>query len=244
MNDTKNMKIFFLPAVLVLVLFTDRAPAAPSGFDETQRFIFHSILEGLYEDGVSTEDVELILMRREHEEYFHFIYACPVCMASVWAFEAYLNRPAKLHSVKSGASTFGFGLEKELHDGLHSDDVKQRLTATNTLIGRWIDRRMDMLRLTREERAELAENLEAKRERGTGMLNTFRAQTRKKEGPGVAYYAPAYVDQDEWECAACSAAVGKPMDFGKKKAPKPATAPVPKSKGAGKPKPASEGRSQ
>jgi hypothetical protein len=215
------MKIHFFPAILALMLFADRAPAAESRFDETQRFIFHSILEGLYEDGVSTKDVERILMRRENEDYFHFIYACPVCMASVWAFDAYRLRPEKLHSVKGGPSTFGFGLEKEIREALHSDEVKRRLSAINTLIGRWIDRRMDTLRLTKSERAKLAERLEEKRELGMGMLNTFRIQTTKKEGPGVAYYAPAYAGQDEWECAACNASVGKPMHFGGKKAPTP-----------------------
>lgn len=186
----------------------DRAPAAESRFDETKRFIFHSILEGLYEDGVSTEDVERILMRREDEEYFHFIYACPVCMASVWAFDAYRLRPERLHFVKSGASTFGFGLEKEISEALHSDDVKRRLSVINTLIERWIDRRMDTLRLTKEERAELAERLEEKREEGLARLNQFRA------GSSVALYATAYLGQDEWECAVCRAAVGKPMEFG------------------------------
>ncbi|NNE92968.1 MAG: hypothetical protein HKN23_15090 [Verrucomicrobiales bacterium] len=211
------MKISVFPAILIFLLFADQAPATESKIDETKTFIFHSILEGLYEDGVSTEDVEQILLRRDDEEYFHFIYSCPVCTASIWAFEAYRHRPEKLHAVKSGDSTFGWGLEKKIRDGLHSDDVKQRLTAINTLIGRWIDRRMDSLRLTEDERAELAEKLEERREYGLGMLNTFRRQTKDKEGPGVAYYAPAYVGQENWECASCNATVGQPMKFGDEK---------------------------
>lgn len=252
LNDLKNMKIYFFPAILALMLFADRAAAAESRFDETQRFIFHSILEGLYEDGVSTEDVERILMRREDDYYFHFIYACPVCVASVWAFDAYRLRSAKLHCVKSGASTFGFGLGKEIREALHSDDVKRRLTAINTLIGRWIDRRMDTLRLTKEERAELAEKLEEKRELGLARLNQFRAQSTEKEGSALALYATAYLGQDEWECAVCNAAVGKPMHFGERKghksdpggADQPATPLESKSEGDEKAKPESEGRSQ
>ena len=220
-KNIKNMKIHLFPAILAFMLFANWAPAEESRFGETQRFIFHSILEGLYEDGVSTEDVERILMRREAEEYFHFIYACPVCMASVWAFDAYRVRPEKLHCVKSGASTFGFGLEKGIREALHSDDVKRRLFAINTLIGRWIDRRMKTLRLTKEERAELSERLEEKRELGLARLRQFRAQSAKEEGSAVAIFAPAYVGQDEWECAVCRAAVGKPMHFGEDKAPKP-----------------------
>ena len=213
-NDLENMKIHFFPAILALMLFADRAPAAESRLGETQRFIFHSISEGLYEDGVSTEDVDRILMRREDEQYFHFIYACPVCTASIWAFDAYRLRPEKLYIVKSGASTFGYGLEKEIREALHSDDVKRRLSAINTLIGRWIERRMDTLRLTKAERAELAEKLEEKRELGFARLKQFRE---------VASYAPAYHGQDKWECAVCRAAVGKPMHFGENKAPTPET---------------------
>lgn len=33
--------------------------------DETSQFIFHSVLEGLYEDGLTNDDVAQILMRRE-----------------------------------------------------------------------------------------------------------------------------------------------------------------------------------
>ena len=206
------MKSHFFPVILAFALFADQAAAAESRFGATQRFIFHSILEGLYEDGVSTEDVEQILLRREGEEYFHFIYACPVCTASVWALEAYRHRPDKLHFVKSGASTFGFGLEKQIRDQLHSDEVEQRLSAINTLIGRWIDRRMQTLRLTEEERAELEERLEDKRREGMGRLNQFRT---------VRIYAPAYQGREDWECAVCLAVVGKPAHFGE--SPDPGT---------------------
>ncbi|MGI9239472.1 MAG: hypothetical protein ACR2RV_01650 [Verrucomicrobiales bacterium] len=211
-DDPKKMKIHFIPVVLAFILLAGQAAAAESRFGATQRFIFQSILEGLYEDGVSTEDVEQILMRREREEYFHFIYACPVCTASVWAFEAYRDRPEKLYCVKSGASTFGFGLGKEIRDGLHSENVGQRLSTINTLIGRWIDRRMDTLRLTEEERAELAERLEEKREEGMARLNQFR---------NVPIYAPAYQGKGDWECAVCLAVVGKPMPFGENSPPEP-----------------------
>ena len=199
----------------------DRAPAVESKFGETQRFIFYSILEGLYEDGVSSEDVNRILMRREGEHHFHFIYACPVCTASVWAFEAYSLRPEKLHGVKAGDSTFGWGLRKKIRDDLHSDDVKRRLSAINTLIGRWIERRMDTLRLTEKERAELADDLDGRRELGMARLNQFRRQM--SEGANVTFYAPAYLGQDGWECAACNAVVGKAMHFGEKKGLQPDT---------------------
>src|SRR5215210_1212430 len=104
--------------LVTIFLLSVSAPAeqnqalVPRGslLEETSRFIFHSVLEGLYEDGVSNEDVNQILLKKEGQSYFHFIYACPICTATIWAVEAYRARPEHLYSIKSGASTFGPGL--------------------------------------------------------------------------------------------------------------------------------------
>lgn len=191
------------------------ARAARPEFDETTQFIFYSVLEGLYDDGVSTEDVEQILMRNEGEEYFHFIYACPVCMASIWALDAYRARPESMHSVKGRHSTFGEGLEKDVQNELYSEDPKRRLSAINGLINRWIEGRMAAMNLTDEMRETLLDGLEAKRKKGMEMLQKFHDSGRPKDKGGVAYYAPAYAAGKQWECAACNGAVGKAMAFGK-----------------------------
>ena len=82
--------IFFVFSIAVSV----RAqPGVKRDIDDTSRFIFYSVLEGFYEDGLSNKDVEQILMRKEKQTYFHFIYACPVCGATIWALEAYRGRP-------------------------------------------------------------------------------------------------------------------------------------------------------
>lgn len=78
-------------------------------FDEASRFVFYSVLEGFYEDGISNADVDQILLKQEGQTYFHFIYACPVCTSTVWALETYRARPAYFYSMKSPASTFGTG---------------------------------------------------------------------------------------------------------------------------------------
>src|SRR5262245_14721387 len=75
--------------------------------DPTTRFIFHAVLEGLYEDGLSNEDVDQILMRKEKQNYFHFIYSCPICNATIWALEAYRARPDHFYGVKLPTATFG-----------------------------------------------------------------------------------------------------------------------------------------
>lgn len=179
-----------------------------SKIDETSQFIFHSVLEGVYEDGLTNDDVAQVLMRREKESYFHFIYACPVCNATIWALEAYQKRPEGFYGLKRGGSTFGGGLSKELHDQLYSKEPGQRLAAINALVKSWIERRMKRLRLSADEQKALAKQLELKREEGMRMLESFRKKAHG-ESFGVAQAAPAYVDLNE--CAVCNASVGKPM---------------------------------
>ena len=182
--------------------------ARKNGFDEASRFIFYSVLEGLYEDGLSNEDVAQILMKREKEAYFHFIYACPVCNPTIWALQAYQARPEGFYGLKLGGSTFGQGLAPELHEQLYSDDATKRLTAINSLVKSWMERRMKLLRFSADEQRTLTKQLELKREEGMKMLESFR---KKEHGEnfGVAQAAPAYVDLTE--CAVCNGAVGKPM---------------------------------
>lgn len=176
--------------------------------DETSQFIFLSVLEGLYEDGLTNDDVAQILMRRENESYFHFIYACPVCNATIWAMEAYQSRPKAFYGLKLGGSTFGSGLSKEMHAQLYSKEPAQRLTAVHILVKSWIERRMKHLRPSADEQKALVKQLELKREEGMRMLESFR---KKEHGEtfGVSQAAPAYADFTE--CAVCNAAAGRPM---------------------------------
>jgi len=176
--------------------------------DETARFIFYSVLEGLYEDGLSKEDVTQILMKREKETYFHFILACPVCTPAIWALEAYLARPDQFYGMKRPGSTFGPGLTPELREQLYSKDATQRLTAINSLVQTWMERRMKNLRLSADERTALTKQLELKREEGMKALERFRKK-QHGENLGVEQAAPAYVDLTE--CAVCNGAVGRPM---------------------------------
>ncbi len=184
-------------------------PAAHSGIDATSRFIFYSVLEGLYEDGLSSNDVQQILMRANGKgAYVHFVYACPICTATIWALEAYRNRPAQFYSLKVSSGTFGPGLSEELHNQLYSGDMKQRLTAINTLVKTWIDRRMTSMNLPETERAALMADLEKKRQEGGKMLKGSRRLAGTGSSMGAAQGAPAYGDVEE-ECAVCNGAVGK-----------------------------------
>src|ERR1035441_10569166 len=142
---------FFLGAIIICVLCltaparaqTSAAHSAGhSGIDATSRFIFYSVLEGLYEDGVSSDDVQQILLKANGKgPYVHFVYACPICTATIWALEAYRDRPQQFYSQKATGSTFGLGLSDKLHQQLYSNDVKQRLTGINRLEERPVGQR-------------------------------------------------------------------------------------------------------
>ncbi len=209
------MKTVFLILLAALGFSTTAAaqdnPAAKTrheDFDATTRFVFHAVLEGLYEDGLSDQDVKQILMRKEKQTYFHFIYSCPLCGATIWALEAYRDRPKGFYGLKFDGSTFGSGLTEAQHAQLFSDDPKVRLTVINALVQTWFERRMKAMRLTDGERAQLLEALEKKRQAGMDALVRFRKK-QHGENFGVAEAAPAYVGLEE--CAVCNAAVGKPM---------------------------------
>ncbi len=59
-----------------------------------------SVFEGLYEDGLSNEDLDRILLKEKNQAYFHFIYACPICTATIWGLEAYRSRPDRFYGLK------------------------------------------------------------------------------------------------------------------------------------------------
>jgi len=210
------MKTILRLAAIIAVSFAVSARAQTSvkgttldsDFDDTSRFIFYSVLEGLYEDGLSNKDVEQILMKKEKQSYYHFIRACPICTATIRALEAYRVRPEYLYTSKPSVSTFGLGLSASLREQLYSDQPRQRLSAINTLVKTWMNRRMKNMHLSKKDRAALIDALEKKRKQGLESLESFR---RHEHGPdfGVAEAAPAYVDLKE--CAVCNGAVGKPM---------------------------------
>lgn len=174
-------------------------------FGDAYRLVYFGVLEGLFRDGVTTEEVDLILTESETGHYVHFIYACPICMAAIHALELYRERP-RFYGIKDFAPpakfrTFGPGLPDEVREKLRSDEVKTRLTVIHELVGGWVNERLTSLRLTEEENQNLQGELEAGRERGMSMLRSYQ-----NEGEGrLKAYAPAYAELEE--CAICNAAL-------------------------------------
>jgi hypothetical protein len=202
----------YLALFVSLLAFT--APLfAENDFDDAHRFIFYSVLEGCFEDGLTTEDVSQILLRRPNESYFHFIYSCHICTPTIHALEFYRSRPAEFYSLKSRASTFGPGLTPDIKKQLYSGQPEDRLAAINSLVQRWIAKRMSLLALSHKQRDQLQKAIEEKRKRGMDALKRFKAEKFERgENTGMvkaSFYAPAFATIEE--CAVCNAAVGKKL---------------------------------
>ena len=183
------------------------APLVPdpgSALNDNTQFIFLSVLEGLYEDGVENEDVERILLREEKQSYTHFVYSCPVCTPVVWALEAYRARPKQFTGTKRQGSTLGIGLPKDVQAALRSEGHADS-TGSDQQLGEGLDRATHAPPAAHGDQSARhgARWLEAMRRQGMDALERFR-----RDGL-VSKYAPAYAGIDE--CAVCNGAVGKPM---------------------------------
>ena len=162
------MKKIILFAGLVSLLFVRPTICVAADFDEAHRFIFYAVLEGCYEDGISTKDVKQILLVDTNigPGHVHFVYACPICTPVVHALEAYLSRPEQFSSLKKRTSTFGDGLDAEREQRLFSHQPAERLAVVNSLMQNWVKRRMTQLRLTQLERDELLQSFAKMRKEG------------------------------------------------------------------------------
>jgi len=210
----KNYWKQHLALFLSLAAFFLRAPLSRAGdFDQGYRFIFYAVMEGCYEDGLSSNDVAQILLKNEKVKsystvYAHFIYACPVCMPTIHALEAYQSRPSAFYGIKvswgqedtTKASTFGPGLAGDLKEKLYSEKPEDQLAAINTLMQRWVSKRILLLRLTDKERADLQKTLEEMRKKGMGYLKDW-----EKSNPSQ-YQMSAFKNVNQ--CAVCNGACG------------------------------------
>lgn len=181
--------------------------------DEASRLIFHAVLEGLYEDGVSQEIVDAVIPLRNtvpternprpvgHRSMVEsFVYQCPACHPAYEAFKLYADRH-RFEGQKTGdISSFGDGLPEKLRKRLLSDDSPTRRKAVEELIDRWVERRLTLMRLNKEEKFTWAARLKQLRAEGTEMLKNFQGR-----GQGD-YFGKVYAD---WKsCPTCEGSFG------------------------------------
>ncbi|MDB6026512.1 MAG: hypothetical protein JWM68_2735 [Verrucomicrobiales bacterium] len=196
--------LFSIVSFIAFALFTSSAPA--KDFDDAHRFVFYAVLEGSYEDGLSTEDVSQILLKEEKDKYHyaHFVYACPLCTPTIHALEAYQSRPKQFYGMKKQGSTFGSGLSAELKQQLYSAKPEDRLAAINTLIQGWVAKRISLLRLTDQERTQLQTSLEKLRKIG---MDRLKGNLNDLKTGGSAHY-PVSAFTTIQQCAVCNGACG------------------------------------
>jgi hypothetical protein len=197
-NPSKIMKKYFLLIAGLLSLALNTTAASAKDFDDNYRFIFYAVLEGCYEDGIATTNVDHILLVNTNVGYVHFVYACPICTPTIHALEAYRSRPKHFAELKTRATTFGPGLSEEQIKKLYSDRPSDRLEVINGLMQTWISRRMAELRLTDAEKAELKQNLEKMRQEGMKMLKQFQ------NGDPERFKMSAFAEVQQ--CAVCNGA--------------------------------------
>jgi hypothetical protein len=161
--------------------------------DPACRLVFHAVLEGLYEDGVTDDVVNNIVppdkkgrekMRRS------FVLDCPLCQPAFEAFCVYQNRPK--FSDGSQKSTFGKGLPEAVKKGLLSETVSTRLMTLRGPIHRWVEARLRSMKLTAEERQKWWEDIRDRSNQGTATLTAHQ-----KADPWYKTWS------GYWGCAAC-----------------------------------------
>lgn len=174
-----------LPVVKFLSGGQSAPPPAPSSAsaaranwpdEPASRLIFFAVLEGLYTDGVSNDVVDLVLPPdaggRERNLREHFVYACPLCHPAMEAFRLYRDRRAFFGLKPGTRDTFGPGLPDSLLAGLRSRNKIERLAAVQSLIDRWVRRRLAMMRLSPAEQTDWTTRIESGRKQGMAALQS------------------------------------------------------------------------
>jgi hypothetical protein len=142
---------------------------------ESNRFLFFATLEGLCEDGLSDAAVKAVLEKDEKGHYRNFVYACPVCSPVVEGFRAYAMRNQFYYSRKGDPLAPWYDESNpsplaNLEARLTGTDATARGKALHDLVERYVQRRMDRLRLRDDERAAWRQLLQIGRKKGMGFL--------------------------------------------------------------------------
>ena len=182
-------------ASVALTFAQNGEPAKPKAdkprgwFDnEASQLVFFAVLEGLYRDGVPQEAIDIIIPwkgtipteenpapKGYRDLYEHFVYMCPLCHPAYEAFVVYSNRKPFVGQKADNIDTFGREFDPAIMKLLRSEKKADRLEAIKRLIDRWVDQRLALMRLTKQERLEWKVRIDALRDEGTKWLKQFQA---------------------------------------------------------------------
>jgi hypothetical protein len=139
--------------------------------DEECRMVFYTVLQGLYEDGISDEVVNLVIGRVETNSVEkRFVFKCKLCHACYEAFAAYQRRPA-FHGAKGvktiGSKTIPPEVMKNLQDNVH-DGAFGRAFAT--IIQPWIKKRLLSMDLSEKDKVKKMQKFADLASEGNALL--------------------------------------------------------------------------
>src|SRR5205085_530129 len=103
--------------------------------DPVCKMVFFAVLEGLYEEGVSSDAVDSVVGKSKDgktEIKQTFVFECPLCHPVYEAFRAYQQRPL----FRDKGNAFGKGLDEKLETQLRDKNRLTRQGALQTLVHR------------------------------------------------------------------------------------------------------------
>ena len=140
---------------------------------EFNRFLFFAVLEGACEDNPGDRAVDAILETDEKGHYRNFVYACPVCHPVIDALRAFRMRNQYYYAHKGDPLVDDLAASPvaALSGRILGTDPAARGAALHDLVGRWVSRRMDRLRLDEEQRRAWRQAMAIGRKEGMGGLD-------------------------------------------------------------------------
>jgi hypothetical protein len=156
--------------------------------DPVCKVVFFAVLEGLYEDGVSSEAADNVVGKTKDgkgEIKQTFVFACPLCHPVYEAFRAYQQRP----TFRDKGDTFGKGIDPRLETDLRARDLLTRQGALQTLVHRWVERRLNGMGLSEVQKKDWARRLEERSNQGGELLETLKQSDPWYRGWGYGFCA-------------------------------------------------------
>jgi hypothetical protein len=167
------MKVRLLLALAPILLAAPGPQEPKREMTSGDHFIFFAILEGLFEDAVPDDTVNKILERSDQGAYANFVYACGICCPSIEGFRAYLAR----HNFSYGRKGDMIGepnLPENISKLILEGTGEARRAGLHMLINRYLQRRMEQLRMTGDERRAWAAELGERRKKGMEYLKAWK----------------------------------------------------------------------
>ena len=155
------------------------APSPTAGWfrDPDCRLVFFATLEGLYEDGIPTEVVDLIIgteARLSNKVKHNFVFQCELCHSVYEAFVLYQRRQTFNGST---VDTFKSGqVAPEIVDSLRSGVARTRVYTMGRLVQPWIKRKLLKLDMDDEGQRALMERLHNLAKKGYALMDKHRRE--------------------------------------------------------------------